>query len=194
MTQMTNPSNSQIPVEEIPTPEDSEPMSDEIRVIMAKLAELPQIKLRDFEIYAAALADPSDDPESLRLRTEWARTVCISERLAVHVVDDTSGEIMFRVPPMRTPLAQLENKNITSAMLALEKMQRGNPYAADAFAREVIEPSMFQGMITLEDTKDWQYIIQRYGSNQPQAPDGVERTMNTNAIPDEEDLADDDGW
>jgi len=145
-------------------------MSD-IKEMAEVFTSPPEINVRIFERYVEAILDRSDDPEMEALRKEWAIDVCIDFRLACNVVND-KGEVLFRVPPIKTPIAELFDKNITGLFEHIDKLNKVDPRLAMPMINEEVTSDLYRGVITVEDVDCWKYIISKYGKDQPAVPTG----------------------
>lgn len=120
--------------------------------------DLPKISESEFRKFLPTLIDPSADIERKR---KWL-DICIDPRLSVLVVNDKTGEVIHRVPPLIYTTQELTGRNISGTLDMLNKYNEVNPLMGRKFAAENIPTDLAIAKPPEEDVVLWRDILARY--------------------------------
>ena len=121
--------------------------------------DYPRIPESIFKQYVGALVSPDGD---ILVRKRWL-DVCVDPRLSVLVVDDNTGEVIHRVPPMIYTTANIVGNNIAGLCAEWRRNNEVSALHGNAFANRHIPDDIIMGESPPEDVELWQWIINQYG-------------------------------
>lgn len=124
-----------------------------------RLNEFPRINESEFKKLLPSLVSREID---IVERRKWL-DVCIDPRLSVYVVDDKTGEILHRVPPLTYTTNVLTGKNVSGMVDEWSKRNDVSPFHGNIFAEENITSDLVMGTPPEEDINLWVEILERYG-------------------------------
>jgi hypothetical protein len=124
-------------------------------------------------------------------RIPWLE-VCVDFRLPVHVMDDVTGEFLFRVPPIAYSNDVITGRGVGNMMVDWGMHIQTSPLHAKRWADKNLTSDLIIGTPPPEDTQAWIDIMNRYGIALPNGPETKGGSYNTNAgVTLEDDL---DAW
>jgi hypothetical protein len=130
-----------------------------LETIDSQINDLPKISESEFRKFVPILTDPKADPEE---RKKWIN-ISMDPRNSVLVVDDKTGEVLHRVPPLVYTSDQITGRDIAGTLMMLEKMNEVSALHGKNYAERNIDRSWILGKPPEEDIKLWQEILERYG-------------------------------
>lgn len=93
---------------------------------------------------------------------EWLKEVAIRPNTKVNVLDDSTGEVLFSVPPLvRSPKTML-GSNLWDLLDTISK-RMSTGHKASVLVHEGIRKAFEQEEYTEEEMKQWMFIYDRYG-------------------------------
>lgn len=123
--------------------------------------DLPRVNQTEFKRYLPGLVSKELTAEAAVLRKGWLN-ICIDPRLSVLVVDDKTGEVLHRVPPLTYTSNNLTGKNVAGTIDVWSKENDVSPYRGNAYAEEHLTPDLVLGTPPEEDVELWVEILKMY--------------------------------
>jgi hypothetical protein len=112
-----------------------------------------------FKQYADGLLSNTATAED---RMKWLE-ISIDPRLPVDVMDDNTGEVLFRVPPLTYTTNVLTGRNISGLVSEWVMRSEISPFHGNEFAAKNVTPDMVIGEAPDSDVEAWRNILERYG-------------------------------
>ena len=119
----------------------------------------PTIGQSEFKKYLPALLSKEVDVVG---RRKWLE-ICVDPRLSVNVVDDVTGEVIHRVPPISYTTTELTGKNVNGIVEEWSKRSDISPFHGNLFIEQNLDPNIVLGEPPEEDVLLWIDIMKRYG-------------------------------
>ena len=121
---------------------------------------LPKLPRSEFIKYLPYLLVPQKDGT---FNCKPWYDVCIDPRVAVLIVDDKTGEVIHRVPPIIYTTTELTGKKVSQMLTEYGLRKEANPLLGESFAKANFDEDLILAEPPEEDVELWRWIMGEYG-------------------------------